>query len=117
MAATSHSADSGNGDHLDDLSKDALFELISELNDTENTFIVIQPDQDDPAWFASVAVLDEGCYEIVFRDTTRREHRVETDTSIGRITGDLIVWLAARDFPGRPAHQTTPSKDDGSGPD
>ncbi|GAB2957944.1 hypothetical protein GCM10023080_016990 [Streptomyces pseudoechinosporeus] len=31
----------------------------------DNTFVVIQPDQDDPAWFASVAVLDQGGYEIV----------------------------------------------------
>lgn len=105
MAATYYCADSENGDHIDDPSEDALFDLISELNDADNTFIVIQPDQDDPAWFASVAVLDEGGYEIVRRDTTRREHQVDADTSIGRIAGDLIVWLAARNFPGRPAHQ------------
>ncbi|MFJ8024523.1 hypothetical protein [Streptomyces sp. NPDC096311] len=107
MAATYYCADSENGDHIDDPSEDALFDLISELNDTDNTFVVIQPDQDDPAWFASVAVLDEGGYEIVRRDATRREHQVDTHTSIGRIAGDLIIWLAARDFPGRPAQQTS----------
>ncbi|MHA5054545.1 hypothetical protein [Streptomyces sp. SD15] len=107
MAAKYYCADSENGDHIDDPSEDALFDLIRELNDADNTFVVIQPDQDDPAWFASVAVLDEGGYEIVRRDTTRREHEVATDTSIGRIAGDLIAWLAARDFPGRPTQQAS----------
>lgn len=55
----------------------------------------IQPDEDDPAWFASVAVLDEGGYEIVRRDASRREHDVVTETSIGTIARDLILWLAA----------------------
>ena len=95
-------ADSENGDHIDDPSEDALFDLISELNDTDNTFVVIQPDQDDPAWFASVAVLDEGGYEIVRRDTTRREHHVSAENSIGRIASDLIIWLAARHFQNTP---------------
>ncbi|MDX3500291.1 hypothetical protein ACKI1I_46670 [Streptomyces turgidiscabies] len=107
VAAKYYCADSENGDHIDDPSEDALFELISELNDKDNTFVVVQPDQDDPAWFVSVAVADEGGYEIVRRDTTRREHKVDTDTSIDRIAGDLIVWLAARNFPGRPTHQTS----------
>lgn len=55
--------------------------LIDDLNDTNNTFVVIQTDEDDPAWFASVAVQDESGYEIV---------------------RDLTIWMAARDFPGRP---------------
>ncbi|BAU87875.1 hypothetical protein SLA_7009 [Streptomyces laurentii] len=52
---------------------------------------MIQPDQDAPAWFASVAVLDEGGYEVV-----RREHDVTVETSNDRIAGDLTKWLAAR---------------------
>jgi hypothetical protein len=98
VAARYYCADSENGDHIDDPSEDALFELFGELNGTDNTFVVIQPDDDDPAWFVSVAVLDEGRYEIVRRDATRREHEVTLDTSIDRIAGDLIKWLAARDF-------------------
>ena len=45
--------------------------------------------------------------EIVLRDSTRREHKVITDTDIGGIAYDLIIWLAARCFPGRPAQQTS----------
>ncbi|MGW6692133.1 hypothetical protein [Streptomyces sp. NPDC054961] len=96
VAARYYCADSENGDHVDDPSEDALFMLIDDLNDSDNTFVVIQPDQDDPVWFASVAVLDEGGYEVVRRDTTRREHDVTVETNNDRIAGDLTKWLAAR---------------------
>ncbi|MFE5480983.1 hypothetical protein [Streptomyces sp. NPDC056527] len=102
MAARYYCADSENGDHVDDPSEDALFMLIGDLNDSDNTLVVIQPDQDDPAWFASVAVLDDGGYEIVRRDTTRREHDVTVETSTDRIAGDLIKWLAAHAISNRP---------------
>ncbi|WP_308366092.1 MULTISPECIES: hypothetical protein [unclassified Streptomyces] len=96
MAARYYRADSENGDHVDDPSEDALFMLIDDLNGTDNTFVVIQPDQDDPAWFASVAVLANGGYEIVRRDTARREHDVVVKTSTDHIARDLSEWLAAR---------------------
>nr|WSX54057.1 hypothetical protein OG409_37160 [Streptomyces sp. NBC_00974] len=96
MAARYYCADSENGDHVDDPSEDALFMLIGDLNDSDDTFVVIQPDQDDPVWFDSVAVLDEGGYEVVRRDTTRREHDVTVENSTDRISGDLTKWLAAR---------------------
>ncbi|WP_394427121.1 hypothetical protein [Streptomyces sp. SGAir0957] len=96
MAADYYCADSENGDHVDDPSEDALFELVSDLNGIDNTFVVIQPDEDDPAWFASVAVSETGGYEIVRRDTSRREHAVAVETGIDQIAGDLIKWLASR---------------------
>ncbi|SEG76055.1 hypothetical protein SAMN05216223_11044 [Actinacidiphila yanglinensis] len=106
MAAARYRAESENGDHIDDPSEDALFMLIEDLNDSGNTFVVIQPDEDDPAWFTSVAVLDDGGYEVVRRDTTRREHDVATATSIDRVARDLTIWMSARDFPGRPTQRT-----------
>jgi hypothetical protein len=107
MGAQYYCADSEDGDHIEDPSEDALFMLIDDLNDTDNTFVVIQPDEDDPAWFASVAVQDEGGFEIVRRDTARREHEVTTDTDISQIARDLTIWTAARDFPGRPNKQAS----------
>ncbi|MFD5711099.1 hypothetical protein ACFWHW_11990 [Streptomyces pharetrae] len=81
--------------YLDDPSEDVLFLLISDLNDTDNTFVVFQPDGDDPALLPSVAVLDEGgC--VVRRDTSRREHDVTIESSINQIAGDLTKWLATR---------------------
>ncbi len=107
MGAQYYGADSENGDRIDDPSEDALFMMISDLNDSDNTFVVVQPDEDDSVWFASVAVLEEGGYEFVRRDTTRNEHEVTTATSINDIAHDLTIWTAARDFPGRPTRQVT----------
>ncbi|MFD8717774.1 hypothetical protein ACFV2H_07070 [Streptomyces sp. NPDC059629] len=107
MGAQYYGADSKNGDRIDDPSQDALFMMISELNSSDNTFVVVQPDEDGPVWFASVAVLDAGGYEIVRRDTSRNEHEVTTATSINDIARDLTIWMAARDFPGRPTRQVT----------
>jgi hypothetical protein len=103
VVATYYCADSENGDHIDDPSEDALFELISDLNDTDNTFVVIQPDQDEPVWFASVAVLEDGGYEVVRRDASRREHDVRVEVNPSRIANDLTTWVAARHSTQRPA--------------
>jgi hypothetical protein len=107
MGARYYGADSENGDRIDDPSEDALFMMISDLNDSDNTFVVVQPDEDEPVWFASVAVLDEGGYEIVRRDTTRNEHEITTATRINDIARDLTIWMAARHFPGQPTRQIT----------
>ncbi|MEV7243121.1 hypothetical protein AB0N92_17995 [Streptomyces sp. NPDC093248] len=107
MGAQYYGADSENGDRIDDPSEDALFMMISDLNTSDNTFVVVQPDEDDPVWFASVAVLDEAGYEIVRRDTVRNEHEVTTATSINDIARDLTIWMAARNLPGRPTRQVS----------
>ncbi|MEW2391042.1 hypothetical protein AB0933_22065 [Streptomyces venezuelae] len=107
MGSRGYGVVSENGDHIEGASEDTLFEMISELNDTDNTFIVVEPDMDDPTWFASVAVLEGQGYEIVRRDAAYREHKVDVDTDVGRIAFDLIVWLAARNFPGQPTRPVT----------
>ncbi|MEV7325656.1 hypothetical protein [Streptomyces sp. NPDC093970] len=99
MVATYHRADSENGDHIDDPSEDAIYMLIDDLNDTDNTFVVIQPDEDDPAWYVSVAVLDSGGYEIVRRDTRNREIDVSTGKNISDIAHDIVLWLKGRSRP------------------
>ncbi|MFE3864950.1 hypothetical protein ACFXPT_31565 [Streptomyces goshikiensis] len=82
-------------------------EGIDDLTHSDNIFVVIQPDEDDPVWFTSVTVLYEGGYEVVRRDTTRREHDVATETSLHQIARDQIIWMAARDYPGRPTQHTS----------
>ncbi|MER6257949.1 hypothetical protein ABT224_42195 [Streptomyces sp. NPDC001584] len=101
MGAAYYRAESESGDHIEDPSEDALFMLIGDLNDSDNTFVVIQPDEDDPVWFTSVAVLGEGGYEVVRRDTTRNEHEITTSTSINDIARDLTVWMATRNISAR----------------
>ncbi|MCX4525857.1 hypothetical protein OG982_09155 [Streptomyces sp. NBC_01551] len=101
MGRLYYRADSEDGDRIDDPSEDALFMMISDLNGSDNTFVVVQPDEDDPVWFASVTVAGERGYEVVRRDTSRNEHEVTMATSINDIARDLTVWMAARHFPGR----------------
>lgn len=106
MGAAYYRAESESGDHIEDPSEDALFMLVDDLNDSDNAFVV-QPDEDNPAWFTSVAILDRDGYEVVRRHTTRREHDVATETNIDQIARDLTIWMAARDFPGRPTQHSS----------
>ena len=102
MAARYYCADTENGDHIDDPSEDALCMLISELDHTDNTFVTVQPDDDEPAWYASVSLLDDGSYEVERRDVGRQEHQLTTHTDRNSIAHDLTIWLADRDHHHRP---------------
>ncbi|MFB7757637.1 hypothetical protein ACFC18_50065 [Streptomyces sp. NPDC056121] len=94
----------GTRPRVDDASEGALFELIGELNALDSTFVAFvvirQPYPDDLAWFASGAVLSESGYGYANarRDTSRREHRVTTETRLDQIAGDLTIWTATRTF-------------------
>ncbi|MBR7828236.1 hypothetical protein KDK95_18120 [Actinospica sp. MGRD01-02] len=94
MPASYYWADSENGDGIDDSFEEALFMLIEDLDHADNTFVVVQPDSDDPAWFASIATLDEGGCEVVLCDTRRHVHDLTVEQNIGRIVKDLTIWMA-----------------------
>lgn len=106
MAAAYYSADTENGDHMDDPSEDGLFMLISDLNQAGNTFITITPASDDPTWYASITLLADGSYEIERADPDHDEQHHSTATSPDDIARDLTIWLAARDYPNRPARRS-----------
>jgi hypothetical protein len=101
MSTTYYSANTENGDHMDDPSEDGLFMLISDLHHAGNTFVTITPAA-DRTWYASVTLLPNGTYEVERGDPTRSEHHHDIATSLEDIARDLTVWLAARDNPGRP---------------
>ena len=105
MGAGYYSADTENGDHVDDPSEDSLFMLTEDLDHDGNTFFTITPADDDPAWYASVTLLPDGTYELERADPDRGEHHRGTLTSPGAIARNLIIWLAARDYPGRPVRR------------
>ena len=96
MPALYYRADAENGDGIDDPSEDALFMMLGELNHDDNTFVVIQPDTDDPPWFASVSLLDQGGYEVELRDVRHREHELAVQQDTSRIAKDVTTWMAAR---------------------
>lgn len=107
MGADYYTADTENGDHIDDPSEDALFMLISDLNQAGNTFLTITPADDDAAWYASVTLLGDGTYEVERAGLSRGEQHRDTATSRNDIARDLTIWLAARHYPGRPAKRST----------
>ncbi|MEV3873597.1 hypothetical protein [Streptomyces sp. NPDC049906] len=98
MDAEYHRADSQDGDRIDDPSEDALFMMLGDLDDAENTFLRVRPARGE-GWSVRVRVLAPGTYEVDRQDTVRAEHSVTTSTSIHEIAHDLTGWLAGRDRP------------------
>lgn len=102
MAGGYYHADTEDGEHWDDPSEDLLFMLIEGLDHTANTFVVIEPDDESMDWFASVSLLEDGTYEMEWRDMSRRDHELTVETDRGHIAKELTRWMAARHFPGKP---------------
>ncbi|WP_199487242.1 hypothetical protein [Actinomadura spongiicola] len=86
-------AETENGEFIGEPSEDAVFGLIVELAGPDNTFVIIEPDEDDPAWFASVSLLDDGRYEVELRDPTHHRHKLSTDTSPDKIANAVTHWI------------------------
>lgn len=96
MAAERYRADSENGDHVDDPSARVLTRVIASLDLAGNTFVVIQPDTDDPAWFTSAVLLDSLTYEIERHDHRTGEHDKTITTNPAAIAHDLTAWMTSR---------------------
>jgi hypothetical protein len=106
MGAHYYSADTENGDHIDDPSQDGLVMLLSDLNQSGNTFLTITPADDDPTWYASVTLLADGTYEAERADPVCSEQHRDTTTDPNDIARDLTIWLAARHYPEQPARRS-----------
>ncbi len=87
-------AKSEGGDVKEDPSEDAIYMMIEDLTHPDNTYVIIEPDEEDSTWFASVALLEDGCYEVEYRDTLHREHRVTVETDLSHIAKETTIWLA-----------------------
>ena len=106
MGADYYTADTENGDHVDDPSEGSLFMLLEDLNQAGNTFITITPAADDPAWYASVTLLPDSTYQVERADPARGEQHRDTAASPNDIARALTVWLAARHYPGQPSRRS-----------
>jgi len=96
MPTPRYCVDAENGHHVDNPSPQELAKLIGDLNQTDNTFVTILPDEDDPTWYASVSRLGDDAYEVEYRDLAREEHRRSTQSDHEAIARDLTLWLADR---------------------
>ncbi|MEV4567766.1 hypothetical protein AB0K12_28695 [Nonomuraea sp. NPDC049419] len=76
-------------------SGDALHEMIIALAPPDNSFVIVEPDEDDPTRFASVARLDDGTFGVEYRDPLRRYHRLDIATAPDRIASDVTIWTAS----------------------
>jgi hypothetical protein len=85
-------AETENGELICEPSEGVIFGLIVELAAPDNTFVIIEPDEDDPAWFASVSLLDDGRYEVEFRDPTHRDHQLNTHTDPDKAANAVAHW-------------------------
>ncbi len=95
MTAIYYTAETEAGDHIDDPSEDALFVLLEGLDHADNTFVTLSP-VDGSHWYAVASLLDEGGYEVEFRDPARHEHELTTVNDISAIANDLVRWLGER---------------------
>ncbi|MCK9899925.1 hypothetical protein CC117_21900 [Parafrankia colletiae] len=103
MDAERYRADSENGDHAHDPSARVLTRLIATLDQTGNTFVVIQPDTADPAWFTSAVLLDSLTYEVERCDHRTGEHTTTTMTNPATIAHDLTAWMTSRQPDAQPS--------------
>lgn len=87
---------------MDDPSEDGLFMLLRDLDQAANAFIIITAADSRASWHASVPLRADGTYEVERNDAGKGEQHRETATSLERIARELTIWLAARDYPGRP---------------
>lgn len=90
-------ADTENGDYIDDPDEDQLTSLIAGLGQASGNFITINPADDSQGWYASVSLLPDGTIEIEHADPGRSEdYRAASTDSPAIIARSLSSWLATR---------------------
>ena len=90
-------ADTENGDYIDDPTQDQLTGLITGLGQASGSFITINPADDSQGWYASVSLLPDGTIENERGDPSSGEdHRAITTATPADIARDLSTWLGAR---------------------
>ncbi|MET9247117.1 hypothetical protein [Nonomuraea sp. NPDC003709] len=99
MSAQHYCADTENGHCIEHPSQEELASLIGDLNQTDNTFVIIAPDDDDPIWYASVSLVDPDTYLVEYGDLGRDEPELSTHSDRHAIARDLSSWLATRNQP------------------
>lgn len=90
-------ADTENGDYIDDPTEDQLRDLIAALGGGSGTFVTITPASEDRDWYASVSLMPDGTRETERADPARSEEHTAATGTPASIARDLITWIATRD--------------------
>lgn len=80
------------GQRYGDPSQDHIFDMISGLEWPDETFFTIEGVNSD--WYVVVTLLEEGGFEVEYKNPARREHRIESEDSPSNISTDVIVWIS-----------------------
>lgn len=89
-------AESEGGQVIDDPSEDAIYIMMGELDLAENTFVTIEPLDENLGWYVSIARRSEGGYEIEVRDPLDREHDISVEFDPSRAAKRVTQWMAQR---------------------
>lgn len=63
---------------------------------SDNIFVVIESDEDDPVWTASFAVLDDSGWEVIWRDGPCGESGVTIEEGINLLAHEPTIRMDAR---------------------
>jgi hypothetical protein len=91
-------ADAEGGAYLEDPTRGDLIDLVTALNTSNNTFIVVHPDIDDADWFFSISkkVGTFGGYELHRYDPDTAEDTKTTAAAPNVIADDILDWVNHR---------------------
>lgn len=91
-------ADAESGTRLPNPTRADLIGLIDDLNDSENTFIVVHPPVDEADWFFSISkkVGTFGGYELHRYDPDTDERAKTTAAAPTVIADDVLDWISRR---------------------
>jgi hypothetical protein len=91
-------ADAEGGIRLPNPTRADLIGLIDDLNDSENTFVVVHPPVDEADWFFSVSknVGAFGGYELHRYDPETDERVKTTAAAPTAIADDVLDWISRR---------------------
>ncbi|MFI6561865.1 hypothetical protein [Streptomyces sp. NPDC050534] len=81
-----------NGQTYADPSEDLLYELMYDFELPHNGYLIVEGSGDD-GWYVVAALLEDGTYEVRFRDPMRRVYRVQAGARLPEIVNDMIVWI------------------------
>ncbi|MGW4624248.1 hypothetical protein [Streptomyces sp. NPDC004592] len=80
------------GSRYEDPSQDHIFDKVEELAWPNNTFLTIEGTESD--WYVVVSLLEEGTFEVEYKNPQRREHRIEAGGTPSTISYDVTLWIA-----------------------
>jgi hypothetical protein len=90
--------DSENGTYTEQPDHPGLVGLIQSLNTTDNTFLVVSPENPDLPWNISVSlgITAFGGYEVHSHDSRTSENVKKTAANPAQIATDILAWIHDR---------------------